>query len=105
METTPHTKSIKGRDSIVQRHLLKFAQQGASQSGEPPQGAGIPSKPRDVEHSASQTAEPSGLTVQRTITGESAKVDTTVLKLPAAKPRLFGAVRRNYGQKGRCDNV
>jgi hypothetical protein len=31
-------------------HLLKFAQQGASQSGKPPQGAGIPSKPKDVEH-------------------------------------------------------
>ena len=30
-------KKSKRRDSVVQRHLLKFAQQGASQSGEPPQ--------------------------------------------------------------------
>ena len=32
------------------KNLLKFAQQWASQSGEPPQGSGIPSKPRGIEH-------------------------------------------------------
>jgi hypothetical protein len=64
METTRHKKSIKCRNSVVQRHLLKFSQQVASQSNEPPQRAGISRKPRDVEHSTSQTAKPSGLTVQ-----------------------------------------
>lgn len=54
METTNHKEPIKCKDSVVQRHLLKFTQQGASQAGEAPQGASIPSKPRDVEHSTSQ---------------------------------------------------
>jgi hypothetical protein len=35
---------------MVQKDLPSCAQQGASQSDEPPQGAGIASKPRDVEH-------------------------------------------------------
>jgi hypothetical protein len=35
---------------VVQKDLPSCAQQGTSQSGEPPQRAGIPSKPRDTEH-------------------------------------------------------
>ena len=35
---------------MVQKYLPSFARQGASQSGEPPQGVVTPSKPRDVEH-------------------------------------------------------
>jgi hypothetical protein len=89
-----HKKSIKCRDSVIQRHLLKFAQQGASQFEKPPQGAGIPSKPRDVEHSKTQTAGPSGLKVQGVFTGKLAEEDTMIQKLPTAKPKLFGAARR-----------
>jgi hypothetical protein len=50
MEKTQNKKPIKSRDSVLQKDLPSCAQQGASQSGEPPQGAGIPSKPRDIEH-------------------------------------------------------
>ena len=42
METTSHKKSTKHRDSVVKRQQLKFAQHGASQSGELPHGAVIP---------------------------------------------------------------
>jgi hypothetical protein len=64
METTniKDKKSTKCRDSVVQKHLLKFAQQGASQSGEPPQGPGSSSKPRDTEYLITPQAGPSGLT-------------------------------------------
>ena len=34
---------------MVQKYLPSFAQHGVSQSGIPPKGAGIPSKPRDIE--------------------------------------------------------
>jgi hypothetical protein len=50
MEKTKNKKPIKSRDAVVQKDLPSCAQQGASKSGEPPQGAGIPSKPRDIEH-------------------------------------------------------
>jgi hypothetical protein len=43
-------KPIKSGDAVVQKNLPSRVQQGASQSGEPPQGAGIPSKPTDIEH-------------------------------------------------------
>jgi hypothetical protein len=62
--TSNGKKSIRYRDSVIQRHLLKFAQQTVSQSGKPLQGVGIPSKPRDVQHSITQTAVPSGLRVK-----------------------------------------
>jgi hypothetical protein len=78
---------------VIQRHLLKFAQQGASQTSEPPLGAGIPSKPRDVEHSTTQRVGPYGLRVQGAFTGKPAE-DTTIQKLPTAKPKLSGAARR-----------
>jgi hypothetical protein len=35
---------------MVQKDLPSCAQQGTSQSSEPPQGAGIASKPSDIEH-------------------------------------------------------
>jgi hypothetical protein len=50
MEKTKNKKPIKSRDAVVQQDLPSCAQQGASQSGEPPQGADIPSKLRDIEH-------------------------------------------------------
>jgi len=34
---------------MVQKYLPSFAQHGVSQSVIPPQGAGTPSKPRDIE--------------------------------------------------------
>jgi len=48
MEKTKQ-KSIKSRDTMVQKYLPSFAQHGVSQSEIPPQGAGTPSKPRDIE--------------------------------------------------------
>ena len=50
MEKTQIKKPMKSRDTVVQKDLPSCAQQGASQSGKPPQGAGIPSKPRDIEN-------------------------------------------------------
>jgi hypothetical protein len=50
MEKTQNKKPIKSRDAVVHNDLPSCAQQGASQSGKTPQGAGIPSKPRDIEH-------------------------------------------------------
>jgi hypothetical protein len=50
MEKTRNKKPIKCRDTVVQKDLPSCAQQGASQSGDPPQGAGIPSNPTDIEH-------------------------------------------------------
>jgi hypothetical protein len=50
MEKTWNKKPIKSRDAVLKKDLPSCAQQGASQSGEPPQGAGIPSKPRDIEY-------------------------------------------------------
>jgi hypothetical protein len=50
MEKTQNKKSIKSRDAVVQKELPSCAQLGASQFGKPRQGAGIPSKPRDIEH-------------------------------------------------------
>jgi hypothetical protein len=43
-------KSIKSRDAVAQKYMPGFAQQRARQSGEPPQGAGIASKHKDIEH-------------------------------------------------------
>jgi hypothetical protein len=47
-----HTKwkLIKSRDAVVQKYRSSFDEQGASQSGEPLHGDGIPNKPRDVWH-------------------------------------------------------
>jgi len=42
-------KPIKIRDTMTQKNLPSFAQHGVSQSGIPAQGAGTPSKPRDIE--------------------------------------------------------
>jgi hypothetical protein len=50
MKKTRNKKPNKSRGAVVQKDLLSCAQQGSSQSGEPPQGTGIPSKPRDIEH-------------------------------------------------------
>jgi hypothetical protein len=50
MEKTRNKKPIKSRDAVVQKDLPSCAQQGASQFGEPSQGAGIPSKHRDIGH-------------------------------------------------------
>jgi hypothetical protein len=49
MEKT-RNKKLSNAGTVLQKDLPSCAQQGASQSGEPPQGAGIPSKPRDTEH-------------------------------------------------------
>jgi hypothetical protein len=50
MEKTRNKNPIKSRDIVLQKDLPSCAQQGASQSGKPSLGAGIPSKPRDIEH-------------------------------------------------------
>jgi hypothetical protein len=50
MEKTRNKKPTKSRDAVVQKDLPSCAQHRTSQSGEPPQGAGIPSKPRDTMH-------------------------------------------------------
>jgi hypothetical protein len=50
MEKTRNKKPIKIRDAVIQKDLPSCAQQGASQVDEPPQGADIPRKPRDIEH-------------------------------------------------------
>jgi hypothetical protein len=42
--------AIEHRYSVAQRHLFSFSQQGFSQCGKLPQGAGTLSKPRDIEH-------------------------------------------------------
>jgi hypothetical protein len=75
--TTKDKKSTKHRDTVVHRHLLKFTQQRASHSGKPAQGAGSPSKPRDVEYSIKQTARPSGLIEQGASIGKPAEEDTS----------------------------
>jgi hypothetical protein len=98
-------KSITCRDSVVQRHLLKFTQQGVSQSGKPPQGAGSISKTKDVEYSITSKFGPSGLTEQGASTGKLAEGDTTVQQLPTARTKLSGAARRKLrkaktGQSG-----
>jgi hypothetical protein len=92
---TKDKKSIKwGGDSVLQRHLLKFAQQGASQSGEPPQGAGSSSKRRGTEHSITPETGPPGLTEQGASIGKPAEEDITAEQLPIAKIKLSGAARR-----------
>jgi hypothetical protein len=98
-------KSTKCRDSVTQRHLLKFAQQGASQSGEPPQGTGTHSKPTDVESPTKPTAKPSGLTEQGASTDKPAVAHIMFQKLPIAKSKLSGAAPRKLkkvwaGQSG-----
>ena len=35
---------------MVQKYVPRIAQQGPRWSDEPPQGAGTPGKPRDIEH-------------------------------------------------------
>jgi hypothetical protein len=50
MEKTRNENPIKSRDAVVQKNLSSCAQQGASQSGEPPQRTGFHSKHRDIEH-------------------------------------------------------
>jgi len=76
--------------------LFRFTQQGASQAAEPPQGAGITSTPRDIEHPTSLIAKSSGLTEQEAITGKLAEVDPMVQKLPTANPELFGDAKRKF---------
>ena len=106
METTKikDMKSSKCRDSVVQRHLHKYAQQGAS-PGEPLQGAGSSSKPRDTEHLITPEAGPSGLTEQGASIGKPAEEGITVQQLPTARTKLSGAARRKLrkakeGQSG-----
>jgi hypothetical protein len=50
MEKTQNKKPIISRDTVVHKDFPSSAQQVASQSDEPPQGAGITSKPTDIEH-------------------------------------------------------
>jgi hypothetical protein len=49
-EKTRSKEPIKCKNSVVQRYVSSFAQQQARQTDEPPQGAGNPHKPRDIEH-------------------------------------------------------
>lgn len=65
---------MKHTDSAVQRHIFRFAQQQASQSGNLPQGIGVPTKPRDIKHLTPQIAGPPGLKVQEDITRKPAEV-------------------------------
>jgi hypothetical protein len=106
METTKikDKKSSKHRDSVVQTHKLKYAQQGAS-PGKPPQGAGSSSKPRDTEHLITPEAGPSSLTEQGASIGKPAEEDIKVQQLPSARTKLPGAARRKLrkakeGQRG-----
>ena len=91
-------KSTKRRNSVY-RHMLKFAQQGTSQSGEPSQGGGSPSKPRDAEYSVTPNAGPSGLTEQGASIGKLAEEETTIQKLPPAKTKLSRAAKRKLKAK------
>jgi hypothetical protein len=50
MEKTWNNRPIESRDTVLLKDMPNFAQQGASQSDKPTQGAGISSKSRDVEH-------------------------------------------------------
>ena len=80
------TQDIKNRlnaGSMLYRGNCLFAQQVASQE------AGIPSKPWDIEHSTSQTAESSDLTVQEAVTGIPSQLDHMVQKLPVAKRKTI----------------
>jgi hypothetical protein len=86
-------KSSKHGDSVVQRHLQKYVQKGAS-FREPPQGAGSSSKPGDTEHMTKPEAGPTDLTEQGTSRGKTAEEDNKVQKLPTVKPKLSGATRR-----------
>jgi hypothetical protein len=96
METTgmKDRKFTKRRDCVVQRHLLKFVQQGTCQSGEPPQGAGTSSKPREVESPIETTARPPGLTEQGASTGEPDEEDIMDQELPTVRTKLSGATSR-----------
>jgi hypothetical protein len=77
----------------VQTHLQTYVQKGAS-FGEPSQGTGSSSKPRDTEHLTKSEAGPSDLTEQGTSIGKLAEEDIKVQQLPTVKPRLSGAARR-----------
>jgi hypothetical protein len=65
-------------------------------SDEPPQSAGIPSKPGVVQPSTSQTSESSGSTVWKAITEKREELNPTVQNLPTAKPGLYGGTRRKH---------
>jgi len=56
-------KSVKHRNLVLQRHLLKLSQQEVRQSSKPLQVGGNPSKLTDVEHSKTHRAGPSIMTV------------------------------------------
>jgi hypothetical protein len=86
-------KSSKRGDFVVQRHLQKYVQKGAS-FGEPPQGAGSSSKPRDTEHMTKPEAGTSDLTEQGTSRGNTAEEDNKIQQLHTVKPKLSGAARR-----------
>ena len=77
----------------MQTHLQTYVQKGAS-FGEPSQGTGSSSKPRDTEHLTKSEAGPSDLTEQGTSIGKLAEEDIKVQQLPTVKPRLSGAARR-----------
>jgi hypothetical protein len=84
---------------------LKLLNNGASQSGEPPQGTGTPSKPRDVKSLTKSTAGPSGLTEQGASIEKPTEEDIVVQKLPPARTTISGATRRRLkkaqvGQSG-----
>jgi len=65
MESSTHRskKSVKQRNFVLQRHLLKLSQQWVRQPSKPPQVGGNPSKLTDVEHSKTQRTGPSIMTV------------------------------------------
>jgi len=59
-----NNKSFKIWESVIQRHLLKYAQQVARQSGNTLQAAGTLRATSNIEQTATQKAGLSGLTVQ-----------------------------------------
>jgi len=57
-------KSFKIWKSVLQKHLLRYAEQVARQSGNPLQAAGTLRAISDIEQTTTQKAGLSGLTVQ-----------------------------------------
>jgi hypothetical protein len=70
MEFSTNKSHLKAGNLFLQRHLLKYAHQFASHSGDHLQAAGTLRTPSDTEKTATQEAGQSGLRVQGAIIGK-----------------------------------
>jgi hypothetical protein len=70
MEFSTNKSQLKAGSLFLQKHLLKYAQQFASHSGDHLQAAGTLRTPCDTEHTATQEAGRSGLRVQGAVIGK-----------------------------------